>query len=276
MTTSTDGAIEKPEVGTVLRALRLLVEPGTVTELRALKVRTPSYRKPHTVAGFFNYDNLEKMAQAAVKLTPDAQGVYLTLNPLNPDILARCCNRFAEVDDKELAADKDVLRRRWLPIDVDPCRMAGISATHTEKAAALETARAVRTYLDGLGWPAPVFADSGNGYHALYRVDLPCDDECVVKRILMVLAQRFDTAAVKVDQGCPVRETLRRSARTGFPSCWRCPANDNCLRNHAPRTGRPVGRAGLTCPQKGIGWQQWSGYLHQPFGCGEVVAGDGC
>ena len=38
----------------VHRALTLLLQPGQVTELRALDVSTPSYRRPHTVAGYFD------------------------------------------------------------------------------------------------------------------------------------------------------------------------------------------------------------------------------
>jgi hypothetical protein len=41
--------------------------------------------------------------------------------------------------------------------------------------------------------------DSGNGYYLLYRIDLPADDGGLVKRVLLALAQRFDTDAVKID-----------------------------------------------------------------------------
>jgi hypothetical protein len=44
-------------------------------------------------------------------------------------------------------------------------------------------------------------ADSGNGYHLLYRVDLPNDRESLelVRGILEALAFRFDDDRVKVD-----------------------------------------------------------------------------
>ena len=44
-------------------------------------------------------------------------------------------------------------------------------------------------------------ADSGNGAHALGRIDLPADDGGLVQRCLQALAARFNDAAVKVDTG---------------------------------------------------------------------------
>jgi hypothetical protein len=76
----------------------------------------------------------------------------------------------------------------------------GIPSTDAEKVDAWETIRAVRSYLDTEGWPAPVLADSGNGYHLLYRIDLPTDDCGLVQRVLQKLACRFDSDAVKIDQ----------------------------------------------------------------------------
>ena len=52
-----------------------------------------------------------------------------------------------------------------------------------------------------MGWPAPVLADSGNGAHLLYRIDLPNDDESrdLVKHCLEVLASVFNDAVAQVD-----------------------------------------------------------------------------
>ena len=35
----------------------------------------------------------------------------------------------------------------------------------------------IAAHLAGLGWPAPVVIDSGNGAYLLYRIDLPNDDQ---------------------------------------------------------------------------------------------------
>src|SRR5207247_2680207 len=41
--------------------------------------------------------------------------------------------------------------------------------------------------------------DSGNGFHRLYRVDLPADDSGLAERFLKALAQQFDSETVKID-----------------------------------------------------------------------------
>jgi hypothetical protein len=202
-------------VDRVVEQLRILIEPGQVVELRALDVRNNN--RPHVESGFFDTDHLKEMALAALQLGRSAKGVYFTLNPLNPDLLARRCNRVAWANEGELAKDKDVLRRRWLLVDADPVRDPYVSATDAEKALALETVTSVRDYLRGTGWPEPVLADSGNGYHLLYRVDLPAEDGGLVQRTLTALAQRFDTDRVRIDRSvfnpariCKVPGTVAR------------------------------------------------------------------
>jgi len=98
-------------------------------------------------------------------------------------------------------ADALIIKRRWLLVDCDPVRPVGISATDREKEAAWERCEALREWLAEHGLPAPVVADSGNGFHLLYRVDLPNDTEShdLVKRCLEALAYRFDDERVTVD-----------------------------------------------------------------------------
>lgn len=176
----------------IRRTLELLYEPGQVAEIRVL------HTKRGTMSGYF--DDLGKMAQAAASLSGKAPGVYATLNPPNPDLLARAANRVKEYA-RETTADRDILNRRWLPIDFDAVRPAGVSSTDTEHEAALDRAKSCREWLTAQGWPEPIFADSGNGAHLLYRVDLPTDDDRVVEMCLKALAAKFDDAVVVVDVG---------------------------------------------------------------------------
>jgi hypothetical protein len=208
---------EKTDPARIAEWLRLFIEPGQVTELRAVKV-SPDDRWSHTVSGFFDFDHLPGMAKEAARLSAIARGVYFIPNPLEPAILCKCANRTAKADNDSLAHDGAVSRRKWLLIDADPVRpVAGVSATDAEKADAWETIRAVRSYLDTEGWPAPILADSGNGYHLLYRIDLPRDDGGLVQRVLQELARRFDSDSVKIDQNvfnpsriCKLYGTLAR------------------------------------------------------------------
>ncbi len=130
-----------------------------------------------------------------------AQGAYITINPVNVDLLARSANRVRVAGkDFPLTTDADITARGWLPIDLDPVRPRGISATEEEHELAIARARQIRDALRTEGWPSPILADSGNGGHLLYKIDLPADDSSVVKRCLEALALRFEDERIKVDQ----------------------------------------------------------------------------
>ncbi len=180
-----------------LEALELLLEPGAVAELRAIG------RDGRIASGYF--DAPAKLATAAEPMDAagEHRGIYVTLNPVNPALLARRANRVqSRLSGKDATtADADIVRRRWLPIDVDPVRPSGVSSTTEEHHEACATARRIREGLAELGWPTPVVADSGNGGHLLYRIDLPNDpvSTALVKGVLAALDARFSTAAAKVD-----------------------------------------------------------------------------
>lgn len=205
---------------------RLLVAPGQIVELRALDVKRGGGR-PHTEAGFFDYEHLADMAKTALVISRSAKGVYFTLNPLHPDLLARRCNRIAWANEGELAKDKDVLARRWLLVDADPVCDPLISATEQEKAAAHQIILEVREFLRSRSWPDPLLADSGNGYHLLYPIDLPANDGGVVERILRALAQRFDNAQLKID-----RSVYNPARICKLPGTLACKGDDTPTRPH--------------------------------------------
>lgn len=179
--------------------LRIFVTQDKIVELRAIEVEVPGLDLPLTRAGFFDFDHLGVMAAEALALSSSARGVYFSLNPVNPDLLARVSNRVKTARKGDLATDKDVLRRQWLLIDIDPCRVGNISSTAEEKAKARTKAQTIKSFLQSRNWPDPILADSGNGYHLLHRIEMPANEERPVKAILQALAARFDDEAVKVD-----------------------------------------------------------------------------
>ena len=190
MKPATDTGISSPRIRD---ALSVLFNPKDVVELRALKGRK-------TVAGYF--DDHDALALAAERLDEERYQVYVTLNEVDPDLLARAANRIREYP-KSTTADNNIVRIRWLPVDFDPVRPSGVSSTEEEKEAAKARAREVRRHLRDKGWPDPVIGDSGNGYHLLYSIDLPKTQKSrdLVKDVLEALAFRFDDERVKVDTG---------------------------------------------------------------------------
>ena len=136
-------------------------------------------------------------------MSGEVPAVCYTLNPVNPALLARAINH-TENYAKSTTSDApdNIASRRWPLIDCDPVRPSDISSTDEEKQAAKQLVSSIRAHLKALGWPEPVIADSGNGYHLLYKIDLPNDDPTrgLVESVLKALAARFDNEAVKIDQ----------------------------------------------------------------------------
>lgn len=175
----------------IRKALAVLVTQGSVVELRAFNGRM-------TWSGYFR--DLHALAEAAARIERKAYGVYVTLNPVKPELLARAENRILE-RPKNATADHDVLCRHRLLVDFDPVRPSGISSTDAEKSVALKVAQEAREWLTRQGWPEPAIGDSGNGWHLVYGVDLPNDAEArdLVQRVLQALDLRFSTDEVSID-----------------------------------------------------------------------------
>jgi hypothetical protein len=177
------------------RAIAVLFRATDVVEMRI-----PNAPHEGTVSGYYR-DHEALAKHLASRNASGYPAIYVSLNPVTESLLARSANH-VKARAKVTTNDKDITSRRWLLIDVDPMRPADISSTEAEHQAALERALEIARVLAEAGWPAPVLADSGNGSHLLYRIELPNDEAAtkLVKAVLRALAARFDDAAVKIDQ----------------------------------------------------------------------------
>jgi len=104
--------------------------------------------------------------------------------------------------DPPIQVELDSLNVRPRPVHSQKLpEAAGISSTDAEKESARAVAKTVYDYLKAAGWPEPLKGDSGNGYHALYLIDLPNDDASrdLLSRGLRALATQFDQPDVKID-----------------------------------------------------------------------------
>ena len=151
------------------------------------------------------YTDINKLAHDAeiLDFTNEYAGIYVILNKINPVLFSRRANRIEMRLSKEDKAtcDEDILQRWWFPIDIDPKRPSGISSSDEEHDKALYKAGKIREFLSGMGWPEPVLADSGNGAHLLYRIDLPNDPESVhlIRQGLNVLSAFFSDEFSSID-----------------------------------------------------------------------------
>ena len=177
-------------------AVNVLAPDSGVIEVRALADGV-------THSGYFDDYGALARAVEALDADPAVAGIYVTLNAVNPALLARRANRIKmRLTRKDATtADADIIRRRWFPVDIDPVRPSGVSSTNEEHDAALAAAERIAGYLAEQGFPAPIRADSGNGAHLLYRVDLPNDEAAtaLMKGALATLDALFSNEAVTVD-----------------------------------------------------------------------------
>lgn len=246
---------------TTITALRTLFEAGDVFEIRILNAVLPSSNWQHTESGYFDYDHIDDVPNLLANFKTYG-GVYVTLNPVNPDLHARANNRFKKAKSRETTSDKDILCRRWMLIDVDPVRPAGISATDNEKSLAFDKAIEIKSGLASMDWPEPMVVDSGNGTQLLYRIDLPADDGGTIQRCLQAL-QPCSTNDVHVDLSVHNPARICR-----LPGTWNRKGDSTETRPHRVAkivakpdamqivstdllhklAGKPVVQADSTCP----------------------------
>lgn len=182
----------------ILRALALLLPPDGIAEFRVLAKGRGG--RTLTDVGYFDAAHREDLAALAERLSNQGKACYVVANAIDPSLLARAANEM--VPGGAATQDANITGRRWLLVDIDPERPSGISATDAEKLAAKDVAKSIVSALRADGWPDPIVADSGNGWHVLYRIDEPNDDATrdLLKTCLVALGERFDVDAAHVDR----------------------------------------------------------------------------
>ncbi len=173
----------------ILSNLQLLHDPEDIVEIRSIDP------KP-TLSGLFkaNSANIEKQLARYKGRT-----FYQTMNCIDPGCYSRAQREVLLPNPKETTSDRDIIGYNWILIDADPVRPSGVSATDSEKECARQTARAVYLHLKKLGFSEPIAADSGNGYHLLYRVRAEITSKDTISQFLKVLDLWFSSEAVQID-----------------------------------------------------------------------------
>ena len=149
------------------------------------------------------YKNVEKLIAdlPPYEELPDEQ-IYFTLNTINDGCYGRQqCEQMVKAP-KATTGDPDIIRRKWVLIDFDPVRTVGVNATDAEFEMARLKAQQVYFFLKEQGFAEPVICKSGNGWHVLYRVDMPNTEDVTetIKGFLQAVAVMFSDEAVDIDQ----------------------------------------------------------------------------
>jgi len=173
----------------IVKTLNIFQDPGDVIEIRVIGSMTAS--------GYFK--DAAKAAQA-VRQYDGKANIYFVLNKIKgacharqPDVL--------KPKVKTTTGDSDIECRRWILLDFDPARPADVSSSNEEKAVAYDRMKDASRYLKQQGFPLPVVADSGNGYHLLFRIDMQNDAASaeLIKGFLQALDMLFSDGVVQVD-----------------------------------------------------------------------------
>lgn len=187
-----EGYIDPDEIR---KAITILQAPDHVFEVRV--IGSSSGRKD-ILSGYFR--DAETLLANFDKIDVRNRNIYITLGEVKEECFSRSQSEHFE-RNPSTTSDPEIVKYRWLFIDLDPVRPAGISSTDKELAAADQLAKMVIPYMQGLGFKEPIRAMSGNGYHLLYRISVQNDAEgrALVEKCLKNLSALFDTSEVKID-----------------------------------------------------------------------------
>ena len=168
----------------------LIHENGDCIEVRVLDGKRSS-------SGY--YRDIEKAVEAIASVT--SGGIYSPINAIKQDCYSRTQSDQLVLSPKATTNDGDIEGRRWILIDLDPKRASDTNATDEEKAFAKQMMVKVGSYLRDQGFESPIVADSGNGYHLYYRVNLANNEDTLtlVKEFLQVIDMLFSNDHVDID-----------------------------------------------------------------------------
>jgi KaiC/GvpD/RAD55 family RecA-like ATPase len=193
-------------------SVRLLIEPASLTEVRVL---LHSAEERICRNQYYFGHQAEQLARDvhALDQRPDCIGIYLIPNPIDTHLVGNNTKWRKPFITKVVSSNQtNMLRRKWILVDCDSIRPGECSATDAERTAAFELADNVIATLSMLGFGNPIKADSGNGCHLVYPVDLPPDQpsSMLVKEFLSQLGSRCRVMGAKVD---PVTWDSQRMVR---------------------------------------------------------------
>jgi len=188
--------------------LEYLFDPGDVFEVTAFKFKESKHplwnnewTSGSTITGYF--DDISKAINVITQLDSDVkpESITVSLNPVNPELLGRACNRLKASKSPIRASDKDIIVRKNILIDIDPIKSTGVSSTDEQVKTAEEVAVRILQKTKVLNLPEPLKALSGNGFHLIFKVDLENTDNNtkLVKSFTEALAEEFSNDFVKVD-----------------------------------------------------------------------------
>ena len=152
-------------------------------------------------SGYFK--NIEKLIEEIKPYDEMSdEQIYFTLNDIDDGCYGRAqCEKIIK-SPKTTTSDGNITHRSWVLIDYDPVRVVGTNATDEEFELAHKKAQQVFRYLRSIGFNDPVICKSGNGWHTIYKCDLPNTEEVrdMLSRFLQSISLMFTDEKVDIDE----------------------------------------------------------------------------
>ena len=178
----------------IRKTIALMKPDGQLFEVRVI------YGNKAMYSGYFT--NADDLMRAFDELRNFADcNVYITLNSINAACFDRVQKNRFEKNAKTTTSDNDIVGYDWLMIDLDPKRPSGTSSTDEQIKKAKEQGNKIYQFMQNLGFSKPLFANSGNGVHLLYRIRLKNSDENrkLIEMSLKTLNMLFTSPDIDVD-----------------------------------------------------------------------------
>lgn len=178
----------------IRKTIALMKPEGQLFEVRVI------YGNKAMYSGYFK--NADDLMNAFDELRNFADcNIYMTLNSINAACYDRIQKNRFEKNAKATTSDHDVVGYDWLMIDLDPQRPSGTSSTDEQIEKAKEQGNKIYQFMRNLGFSKPLFANSGNGVHLLYRIRLKNSDENrkLIEMSLKTLNMLFASQEIDVD-----------------------------------------------------------------------------
>lgn len=177
----------------IRKAISLMKPDGQLFEIRII------YDNKKVMSGYFR--SADRLIDELGLVDLSNSNIYITLNNLNAACYDRSQKDSFEMYSKATTSDRDVVGLEWLMVDLDPERPAGTSSTDEQIANAKEMGNRIYDFMRKLGFNKPLTAESGNGVHLLYKIELANTAENVqlVEKCLKTLNLLFDDGKTNVD-----------------------------------------------------------------------------
>ncbi len=183
----------------IAKALNILKPGNELFEIRIVKGKK-------IFSGYFY--QLDPLISELNKMSLEGSNVYITLHELHPGCEARIqFNKLVDTSTGKIptTSDGDVIGYKYIPIDLDPVRPAGISSSNEELEYAADMRKMIEAYMKSQGFRGYIRAFSGNGYHLLYPYTAENvkdgSAEAEVKNYLKSLDEMFGDDFCHVDTG---------------------------------------------------------------------------